>query len=267
MLLRLVLILAACLAASPALAGATAWQEIAPETRLRLISGDGAPLEGRVWFALEVDMPQTTKTYWRTPGETGIPTMLATEKSTGLSDFAIAWPYPERIEEGGFIDYVYHGPVVLPLSARLTGSALQATIAVTMGICDQICVPVRAEFTLTYNPAQADPAQSLRIRQALAGVPQPDPDSEPFIGELTVSPDGAGVLLQLDTGRIDPDSIRLETPEAARVAGSPQKSPIEGHIFIPIFGGSPDRPLPDGPFRVTFLGQNGPSETSRTLVR
>ena len=64
------------LAAAPACAGATAWQELAPGVKLRLVASDTLSADGTTLAALELDMPAGTKTYWRVPGESGIPTEL-----------------------------------------------------------------------------------------------------------------------------------------------------------------------------------------------
>ena len=59
-------------------------------------------------------MPQNTKTYWRIPGETGIPTELDFTGSTGIAASTILWPYPTVDHVQGYLDYVYYGPTVLP---------------------------------------------------------------------------------------------------------------------------------------------------------
>src|SRR5258708_7549343 len=77
------------LSATPAFAGATPWQDVAPGARLRLISSDTRAADGTTTIGLELDMPDADKTYWRLPGETGIPTEIDVTGSSGVSDAAI----------------------------------------------------------------------------------------------------------------------------------------------------------------------------------
>ena len=70
---------------SPAFAAETAWQDVAPGVRLRLISTGVVKPDGTTLLGLEIDMPETTKTYWRVPGDTGLPTVLDFTASTGVS--------------------------------------------------------------------------------------------------------------------------------------------------------------------------------------
>src|SRR4051812_36460623 len=107
--------------ATPALAGATAWQDVAPHVRLRLVTNDVRAADGSTLAGLELDMPAKFKTYWRLPGETGIPTELDVSGSAGVATPVIEWPYPIPEITDGFLDYVYHGPTVLPVSLKLTG--------------------------------------------------------------------------------------------------------------------------------------------------
>ncbi len=65
--------LVAAALASPAHAAATAWQELAPDARVRLIASEQPVAGGKTFIAIELDMPETMKTYWRVPGETGTP--------------------------------------------------------------------------------------------------------------------------------------------------------------------------------------------------
>src|SRR5579862_6591835 len=92
-MLRLVLFALVTLAAAPALAAATPWQDIAPGARARLISSDTL-VNGATLAGLELDLPQTSNTYWRIPGEGGIPTVIDFSASQGVSAPTIVWPFP-----------------------------------------------------------------------------------------------------------------------------------------------------------------------------
>ena len=89
----------------PLEAGETAWQELAPGVMVRLISAGEVDEAGKAWFALELDMPEDTRTYWRVPGEAGLPTELDFSGSSGIAGHTQHWPTPERDEAAGYLDY------------------------------------------------------------------------------------------------------------------------------------------------------------------
>jgi DsbC/DsbD-like thiol-disulfide interchange protein len=105
----------ALLAATPAVAGATAWQELGLDARVRLITSDKLNPDGTTLGAIELDMPQGMKTYWRVPGETGIATELDLTGSAGIVGHRFFWPYPQVEQKGVYTDFVYYGPLVIPL--------------------------------------------------------------------------------------------------------------------------------------------------------
>ncbi len=136
----------ACLPIS-AFAGQTSWVEIGPGSKIRLISSDSIS-DGVSYAAIEIEMPEKTKTYWRIPGETGIPLVLDASASSGISNAQVLWPYPERQSIGGYIDFVYHGRTVLPLKVDVADDDPQLNAQLLLGVCDEICVPVKVSLSL-----------------------------------------------------------------------------------------------------------------------
>src|SRR5690606_4366573 len=167
----LILIPALLLLAMPASAGETAWQEVAPGVKLRLVSTGQISADGTTLLGLELDMPQATKTYWRVPGDTGLPTELDFAGSSGVVDHQVLWPYPTRQQTDNYLDYVYFGPLVLPVELTLAPGAERVELSATLGVCSDICVPARARFSLPLSEGEPDRPNGLRIRQALASVP------------------------------------------------------------------------------------------------
>src|SRR5690606_25505787 len=125
---------ALALLAQPAFAGETAWQEVAPGVNLRLISTGQIKANGKMLLGLEIDMPLTTKTYWRVPGETGLPTELDFSTSPAVIDHQILWPYPTLSSQGGYLDYVYSGPTVVPNEVALAPGAAHADRVAMPGV-------------------------------------------------------------------------------------------------------------------------------------
>ena len=155
----------------PLQAGETAWQEVAPGVSVRLISAGTVDASGKALLALEIDMPEDTKTYWRVPGETGLPTELDFSASTGVADHDQHWPLPLRDETDGYMDYVYFGHTVLPIELDVTNPSGTVDVQATLGVCSDICVPAQARLVLPVTEGSPDTANALRISQALADVP------------------------------------------------------------------------------------------------
>ncbi|MEO6015189.1 MAG: protein-disulfide reductase DsbD domain-containing protein [Devosia sp.] len=263
-MLKLIAIACLTLAASPAFAGATPWQDLAPGVKARLISSDH--LDGTTTLAgLEIDMPATTKTYWRLPGETGIPAQFDFSASSGISEPAIQWPYPEIDRSQGYLDYVYHGPIVLPVELNTTASASIIDVSVTLGICSDICVPAMAKFTLPLNFATPDSAQSIRLDQAIARTPILwDQPGQPF-STVEIGFDGSLHLRNPDPS-IDPASVIADLGDPAVLFETPQKSPDGAIWTLKPLGGAAKKGLEGSSVQLTFLTPSGPYAVTRTIA-
>ena len=257
---QIALFAAALVFASPALAGATDWQDVAPETRIRLISSDRLEA-GHVLAGIEVDMPPGFKTYWRVPGETGIPTQVEDWGSRGLSDPQLLWPHPTIAEVEGYLDFVYFGPTVLPLRLASGGGRGELTLRVTMGICSDICVPVQATFSLAVDPTRPDPGQDLRLRQALANVPVP-PVDDAIVGDAVYGPQG--LMVSLLSTEIDPDTVIVAADDPHLLFGAPQKSPDSAAVFFSLLGGDGQSVLGQS-IDITFMTPTGPYVVRRVV--
>jgi len=259
-MLRAVLCLSVTLAAGPALAGATAWQEISPGVKARLISSD-AMTNGTTLAGLELDMPQTTNTYWRIPGESGIPTEFDFAGSSGIADPIVHWPFPEIANAAGYQDYVYRGPVVFPIALKSNGGTLD--VAVTLGVCSDVCVPARASFSLPVGGGKADPAQSIRLDQAEATTPIPWDRAGDPVGAVSEASDGL-VLANLDAS-IDPRTLIADVGDPSILFETPQKSP-EGSLWtLKLLGGARGTKLEGRSVQLTFMTPNGPYVVSRKV--
>ncbi|HVW94326.1 MAG TPA: protein-disulfide reductase DsbD domain-containing protein [Devosia sp.] len=254
-------VLALCLlAAQPALAAATPWQEVAPGARLRLVSSGEQAADGSTTVGLELDMPDGYTTYWRHPGESGIPTTLDIAGSRGVATARIDWPYPSVENVSGVLDYVYRGPTVLPVRLTLSGDAPVLALAVTMGVCSEVCVPVRARFELPLAPA-ADPANSLRLRQAESQVPMAWDGKAPAFAALTYQPADATLSIEGLDPAIDPGSIIVAAADPGIVFDTPKKGP-DGHTVLLKLRGQGGTAWVSSPVDLTFLTRRGAYQAS-----
>jgi DsbC/DsbD-like thiol-disulfide interchange protein len=255
-MLRSLIVIAGTLLTLPALAGATAWQEIAPGVKARLITSD-VLVDGLTLGGLELDMPQTTNIYWRIPGETGIPTEFDFAASSEVSGATVHWPFPEIDRSRGYMDYAYYGPVVLPFEFESAASGATLDVTVTLGICSDICVPATTRLTLPLAFAAEDAAQSIRLEQAMAETPILwDQPRQPF-GSVEAGFDGSLHLLSPEAS-IDPASIIADVGDPALLFETPQKSPDGAVWTLKPLGGGARKGLEGSSVQLTFETPAGP---------
>ena len=252
--------------ATPAMAGETSWQEVAPGVKLRLISTGQIKANGTTLVGLEIDMPETSKTYWRVPGETGLATELDFAGSLGVADHQVLWPYPTRIESKDHVDYVYFGPTLLPIELALDPGAPQAELAVILGVCSDICVPAQASFSLPLVEAEADRANGLRIRQAMAMAPIPWEDDPQPIGNVEYDADAGMLEVRVGDPDVDPASLIAATATGEPLFGTPQKSPEPHLVLIPVLGKSDEIDLASQDVQLTFMTGMGAFEVTRPVT-
>jgi DsbC/DsbD-like thiol-disulfide interchange protein len=263
-MVRFVLLLCLTLAASPALAGATPWQQLAPGVQARLISSD-ALSDGTTLAGLELDMPAGSETYWRIPGETGIPTQIDFSASRGLGDPQLLWPFPEIDHTGGFLDYVYHGTLVLPVRLSAGGATATLSASIALGICSDICVPAQAKFELPVDFSKPDAAQAIRLDQAVARTPIAwDQPAQPF-GAVSLSTDGAGLTIAGADPSLDLTSLIADVGDPSILFETPQKSP-DGNLWtLRPLGGAGAKGLEGRSVQLTFMTPMGPYAVTRKI--
>ncbi|MCR9256996.1 MAG: protein-disulfide reductase DsbD family protein [Alphaproteobacteria bacterium] len=154
---------------------ATGWSDsdVAP---VRLIAGaDGPMAGGALPLALEFDLAETWKVYWRSPGDAGYPPELTDQGSENLASIALEWPAPKRFSIFGLESFGYGGKAVLPLTVRIDDPDKPVTVRqkVSYLTCSDICVPFEAELALTLDGTGEPTEHTQAIGKALGKVPVP----------------------------------------------------------------------------------------------
>lgn len=104
--------------------------------------------DGRQVAALHLRLAPHWKTYWRSPGEAGIPPEFDWSGSENLGSVTIHWPLPELFEFQGMRTIGYKQDVVLPLEIRAADPTrpVRLKVAVSLGVCNEICMPTALEL-------------------------------------------------------------------------------------------------------------------------
>ena len=141
--------------------------------------------DGRHVAAFRILLQDGWKTYWRTPGDTGIPPSVDWSGSRNIGAVALRWPAPEVFDTGGLRTIGYAQELILPFEAtpRRDGRDMVASGVLDIGVCSDICVPMSIEFSIDLASQGAGDG---RIRAALAAQPR------------AIGADEAGLRCRLD---------------------------------------------------------------------
>src|SRR5215470_15819947 len=127
---------------------ASPWQQDG-HSAVRLLAGSrsSARLLGGIAFQLQPGW----KTYWRTPGDSGVPPRFDFSKSDNVEAVTVLWPAPMKFDDGaGGFSLGYKKQVVLPLRIVAKNNDKPVTLRAQIGyaVCDKICIPVEASAEL-----------------------------------------------------------------------------------------------------------------------
>jgi DsbC/DsbD-like thiol-disulfide interchange protein len=142
---------------------------------VRLIAAAG-PTKGAYQAGIVIAMPTGSHTYWKQPGDAGVPPVFAFNGSTNVAKAEVLFPVPARITEEGLDAFGYTDRVVFPIVVAPTDPAKPSTLHVdlTYAVCNKICIPGHSTADLTL-PATGQAQQNGEIAMAFAAVPTPLP--------------------------------------------------------------------------------------------
>jgi DsbC/DsbD-like thiol-disulfide interchange protein len=102
---------------------------------------------GRHMAGIRISLAPGWKTYWRAPGEGGVPTILRLREGTGITGMAIHWPRPEVFYTNGMRSIGYREDVVLPIEFAVAGDgAHRVRGRLDLGVCLDVCMPVTMDL-------------------------------------------------------------------------------------------------------------------------
>ncbi len=143
-------------------------------TAARLIAGAAIKTADPsfVRAGVEIKLDPGWKTYWRDPGDSGVPPTLDFSGSENVKSVTVEWPAPERFPDGAggnSIGYVDH--LILPLRVVPADAAKQAALHLKLGyaVCSNLCVPFEAKLALSLN---GDGAEERALEKAEIRVPR-----------------------------------------------------------------------------------------------
>ena len=150
-----------------------------PQVRAELVAHapDGVAAGKPLWLALKIDHQPHWHTYWKNPGDSGLPTTLQWTLPAGVVAGSIQWPTPGRLPIGPLMNYGYEGTLLLPVAVAVPAGFNAETLAVKLRaewlVCKDVCIPESGDFELQL-PAQAATAGHAALFEATrAALPRP----------------------------------------------------------------------------------------------
>ncbi len=153
-LLRQLVIAAIAFTYAPGLSaraqGASEWdRDIHSAARLIV----GAPLKSAnvLRAGIQIRLDSGWDTYWRYPGDSGVPPTFDFARSENVKSVTVLWPAPERFPDGaGGHSIGYFGELILPLRIVPSDSAKPSTLRLKLGyaVCATMCIPAKSNLAL-----------------------------------------------------------------------------------------------------------------------
>ena len=151
----------------------SAW-DVQSHAAARLIAGALVKTEDATFFraGLELRLDPGWKTYWRNPGDSGVPPTFDFSGSENVETARVMWPAPEQFPDGaGGHSIGYTDDVVLPLRVTPEDAAKPAVLRLKLGyaVCGKLCIPAQAELEL---PLAGNGADESTLKKAELQVPK-----------------------------------------------------------------------------------------------
>ncbi len=163
--------------------------------RVSLIAGDYT--DGRHLAGVRVDLDRLWKTYWRMPGDAGIPPQFDWSRSENLAAVELSYPLPHRYRDAAGESVGYKDRVVFPVlvTARDEAKPVRLRLDLFFAVCDVVCIPGRADAAIDLALASADTASVALIAEWLERVPRPAGVLKPVTQAVAATESGKPVLL------------------------------------------------------------------------
>ncbi len=170
-------------------------QSIDGVVELDILDG-GRTTDGNYLGALRLRLKDGWKTYWRAPGDAGIPPQFDWSGSQNLGDVSITWPAPEVFDQNGLQSIGYQNQLVLPVEITPANPAKPVRLRgdMDLGVCKDVCIPERLDFDHTLD---ADAARNPAIAAAMAQRPYSAKEAQVTHTRCHLTPTSDGMQIQV----------------------------------------------------------------------
>ncbi len=251
------------LTAGVSLASETPWQNHQDMLRTRVVvtsSDVSLPgSDGRV-LAWEAELADGWKTYWRSPGEAGLPVTM----TDGVEAIDLLFPVPERFDLFGLETYGYSKKVLIPFV--VPGSRGPAKVEGSFMVCKDICVPFNASYSISEEDFVAEfSPHDIRVEAWLGKVPDRSGDGGAGLDVQSARVTGpAGhqrlVVEASANTRLDSADMLAEVNDMFQFGKPKIKLQADGRramFVLPVMTGKNPKNLRGERIRLTFIDGKG----------
>lgn len=217
------------------------------------------------WALLTISMAPGWKTYWRSPGDAGIPPRFDWSGSINLKSAQVLWPAPRRFFDGYSHSIGYSAPRVdfpVRIEAKDPDRPVALSLLVDYAVCERVCIPERAELSGFVRSDPADPEPSAQLRAALAAVPVIEgTPGLPDIAHARRAEGSTSTAITVENGG-DRDGLDLfvEGPNGEAMLVTERLKPSDPIVFSVPMRGAAEKLPESGAYRFTIVWDGGAVE-------
>jgi DsbC/DsbD-like thiol-disulfide interchange protein len=233
---------------------------------IRLIAGANKSGAESLGAGIEIKMQPGWHTYWRYPGDSGVPPRFSFSGSDNLASATVLFPAPHAFTDEAGTTIGYKGNVILPVSVvpRQKDKPVTLRAKIDYAVCEKLCVPAEARLELTLDRTSG--ADNAALAAAEARVPQPVSAAEAGLTARRANDDKRKPLvfvdLAADTGQQVALFVEGPTAEWALPIPKPAQGAPPGHQHFGFeLDGLPPGVDPKGAFELTFTIVKGARAT------
>lgn len=125
-----------------------------PDIQAALVTGDSEAGGRELWVGVRLNLGTGWKTYWKSPGDAGLPTEFDWSGSSNIVEAEVNWPAPSRLSILGFETIGYTQEVLFPVRIKVRDPAIETRIDLKLAVyaCSTICVREERTLAATIQP-------------------------------------------------------------------------------------------------------------------
>jgi DsbC/DsbD-like thiol-disulfide interchange protein len=262
---------ATSLAASP---GESPWVK-ETYSKVRLVSGSVAGMSGDQMIAgVQIRLEPGWKTYWRMPGDSGVPPSFDWSGSKNLKSAEVLYPAPHRFTDASGTAIGYEDEVVFPVmvTPERAGEPVELKVNVDYGLCKTLCIPNQANLSIELPAHRVEKGVDPLLSRFVDLVPRPaEAGKLPALGGIEAKLDSAKPEIFIDANFADGATgtdLFVEAPGGAFVPVPKPLGPVQNgrQRFVVSFASPAEVAAIKGkPLTLTFVSDEGSREAGVTV--